>query len=89
MYPNFLLGAVLALELSVRALAVPAGALLNTTATGGRRCGSTPSVEHIVAAEAHFNQHKVTPEVAAGGATVIPVYFHVIYADTSCVSAHN
>lgn len=86
MTPSFLLIALLALRSAVQASAIPAVPFHNLTATGGRTCGSTPSAEYVAIAEAHFAQHKVTPESHAGASKVIYVYFHVIYKNSSWVS---
>lgn len=44
-----------------------------------RKCGSTPSEAQVIAAEAHFQEHKLTPETFYGGRpAVINVYFHHI-----------
>ncbi|KAF8665726.1 hypothetical protein AX16_000174 [Volvariella volvacea WC 439] len=70
---TFVLGAVLA-------LATP----LNTTTP--RACGTVITEQQLIAAEAHFQQHKIVP-AAAGDPTIeaatIPVYFHVISADST------
>jgi len=83
MLSSFLAAAVLALGSS--ALAVPTDPSFNASAVGGRGCGSTPTPQFIAAAEAHFAQHRVTPDSNAGAANkVINVYFHVIHKSTSC-----
>ena len=82
MTPGFLLSAVLALSSCV--LAVPTSPLNDTAPIVGRTCGSNPSADEVAAAEAHFAQHKVTPDPTA--ARTISVYFHVIYENNSCVS---
>lgn len=84
MLPSFLAAATFALGYS--ALALPTDPLFNTSAISGRSCGSTPSAEFIALAEAHFSQHRVTPDSNAGEVgKAISVYFHVIYKSTSCV----
>jgi len=84
MLPSFLAAATFALGYS--ALALPTDPLFNTSAISGRSCGSTPSAEFIAVAEAHFSQHRVTPDSNAGEVgKAISVYFHVIYKSTSCV----
>ncbi|THH12916.1 hypothetical protein EW146_g7254 [Bondarzewia mesenterica] len=53
----------------------------NTTRT---RCGTYISEEDLVAAEAHFAQHKVASALSVNAATyTIPVYFHVISQDST------
>ena len=87
MFPSFLAAALLALSTS--AFAVPTSPVQNTTvnAAVGRSCGFTPSPQFIAAAEAHFAEHRVTPQADPNAAAkVIPVYFHVIYKTPSCVS---
>ncbi|KDR83438.1 hypothetical protein GALMADRAFT_219264 [Galerina marginata CBS 339.88] len=56
---------------------------LNSTFTQ-RVCGTTISDEKLVAAETHFQLHKVTPSTfAAAAATTINVHFHVISKDST------
>jgi hypothetical protein len=47
-----------------------------------RSCGTVISDEALAAAEAHFQQHKVTPNATFAAAATIPVYFHVINKGT-------
>lgn len=71
---------VVALSLASSVLALPS--LHNVT----RACGTTITAEQIVAAEAHFAQHKVQPAAVAAvspNAGTISVYFHVVYKSTS------
>ena len=81
MISSLFLGALLVLGSC--AVAAPTSPLHNTTHT----CGSTPSPEEVAAAQAHFLQHKVTPQPNPALSAPIPVYFHVIYDNPSCVSA--
>ena len=89
MLPRFLVAAATVLAMSSSVLAAPGDSSHGTRIVGGRTCGSTPSAEHVAAAEAHFAKHKVTPN--PDGERYLPitihVYFHVIYKNNSCVSS--
>ncbi|KAH0587191.1 hypothetical protein H2248_006001 [Termitomyces sp. 'cryptogamus'] len=54
------------------------------TAANLRKCGSMPSKAQVLAAETHFQAHRLTPEASFGGtSTMINVHFHHILADRS------
>ncbi|KAF9527475.1 hypothetical protein CPB83DRAFT_836633 [Crepidotus variabilis] len=52
--------------------------------TGGQRtCGTVPTDAEVARMEAHFAANKVTPKSDAAAVGPVPVYFHVIYANTT------
>jgi hypothetical protein len=58
------------------------GGPVNSTVPLRRTCGTTITDEQLIAAEAHFAQHKVTPSAQIAAAP-ISIYFHVVSQDST------
>ncbi|KAF8310450.1 Metalloprotease [Clavulina sp. PMI_390] len=76
-----------AIALGSSAFAVPSNYNSTLNAIVPRLCGTEISEEKLVAAEAHFAQHKVLPQPAAAAAAV-SVYFHVISKDSTAAGGN-